>query len=104
MNTQNLNQNTTNTNKNTQTNTTNNDLPINVDVPQLPNDSNNSNSINNQTPELPDSFEMPEVPALPELDNIIIEQNTGNKTESTNNDPFADLNNLGLDLPSPYQP
>ena len=100
----NLNQNTTNTNANTQTNTINNDLPVNVDVPQLPNDSNNSNSVNVQTPELPDSFEMPEVPALPELDNIIIEQNTGNKTESTNNDPFADLNNLGLDLPSPYQP
>ena len=100
----NLNQNTTNTNKNTQTNTINNDLPINVDVPQLPNDSNNSNSINNQTPELPDSFEMPEVPALPELDNIIIEQNTGNKNENKDNDPFADLNNLGLDLPSPYQP
>ena len=102
--TPNLNQNTTNTNKNTQTNTINNDLPINVDVPQLPNDSNNSNSINNQTPELPDSFEMPEVPALPELDNIIIEQNTGNKNENKDNDPFADLNNLGLDLPSPYQP
>lgn len=102
--TPNLNQNTTNTNVNTQTNTINNDLPVNVDVPQLPNDSNNSNSVNAQTPELPDSFEMPEVPALPELDNIIIEQNTGNKNENTNNDPFADLNNLGLDLPSPYQP
>ena len=102
--TPNLNQNTTNTNKNTQTNTINNDLPINVDVPQLPNDSNKSNSINNQTPELPESFEMPEVPALPELDNIIIEQNTGNKNENKDNDPFADLNNLGLDLPSPYQP
>ena len=102
--TPNLNQNTTNTNKNTQTNTINNDLPVNVDVPQLPNDSNNSNSINNQTPELPESFEIPPVPDLPELDNVIIEQNTGNKTESTNNDPFADLNNLGLDLPSPYQP
>ena len=102
--TPNLNQNTTNTNKNTQTNTINNDLPVNVDVPQLPNDSNNSNSVNVQTPELPDSFEMPEVPALPELDNIIIEQNTGNKNENKDNDPFADLNNLGLDLPSPYQP
>lgn len=100
----NLNQNTTNTNANTQTNTINNDLPINVDVPQLPNDSNNSNSINNQTPELPDSFEMPEVPALPELDNMIIEQNTGNENKNKDNDPFADLNNLGLDLPSPYQP
>ena len=85
-------------------NTINNDLPVNVDVPQLPNDSNNSNSVNAQTPELPDSFEMPEVPALPELDNIIIEQNTGNKNENKDNDPFADLNNLGLDLPSPYQP
>lgn len=102
--TPNLNQNTTNTNVNTQTNTINNDLPVNVDVPQLPNDSNNSNSVNAQTPELPDSFEMPEVPALPELDNIIIEQNTGNKNENKDNDPFADLNNLGLDLPSPYQP
>ncbi len=99
-----LNQNTTNTNVNTQTNTINNDLPVNVDVPQLPNDSNNSNSVNVQTPELPDSFEMPEVPALPELDNIIIEQNTGNENKNKDNDPFADLNNLGLDLPSPYQP
>lgn len=102
--TPNLNQNTTNTNKNTQTNTTNNDLPINVDVPQLPNNSNNSNSVNVQTPELPESFEIPPVPDLPELDNVIIEQNTGNENKNKDNDPFADLNNLGLDLPSPYQP
>lgn len=115
----NLNQNNTNNNINNNTNsntntpvevinnnttipTNNNNTNTDINIQQLP--SNIDNSINNQTPELPESFEIPPVPDLPELDNVIIEQNTGNKTESTNNDPFADLNNLGLDLPSPYQP
>ena len=38
------------------------------------------------------------------MNNVIIEQNTGTVQEKQNSDPFTDLNDLGLELPSPYQP
>lgn len=106
-NTQNLNNGIVTVNE-SQNNSTNN-VVIDIsntqnsnNTPQMPTDT--INSINSQTPELPDSFEMPSVPNLPDMNNVIIEQNTGTVQEKQNSDPFTDLNDLGLELPSPYQP
>lgn len=96
------------TNNTLQVPTTNNSvptMPINNDT-QLPTNNNTQLPINNTIqdslpmPDLPETFDIPQVPDIPELNNN--NTNNSSNTEQTN-DPFADLNNMGLDLPSPYQ-
>lgn len=100
-------------NNNVNNNNTNNvidnnsNIQKNIDastIPQVPllpiEDSNLPSAV---VPEIPESFEIPNIPELPELNNIN-NNNDDDKNKKNEVDPFAELNNMGLDLPSPYQP
>lgn len=85
-------------------------MPINNDT-QSPTNNNTQLPINNTIqnsipmPELPETFDIPQVPDIPELNNNNINNNdiNNNQNKEQTNDPFTELNNMGLNLPSPYQ-
>lgn len=92
-----------------QTNNTPQLPTTNNSVPAMPINNNTQPLTNNTTqdsipmPELPETFDIPQVPDIPELNNSNSDTNNTQNTEQTN-DPFAGLDTMGLDLPSPYQP